>query len=148
MTQAQNMLQLPIVCVCVCLHSNLSVTAEGGKSLPDYFLLKLIKCSKLHERGEKGSVRDEREGLSASVFEVANANGLNELMGGKMNSSATICRKMYILLLDRPFEPFRSHRARRLLKCHPSIYGIWRMFPARFEAPALLLCKISLVFCH
>lgn len=45
-----------------------SVTVQRVKSLQDYFLLKLIKYSKLHKRGEKGSVRDERNGSSASVL--------------------------------------------------------------------------------
>lgn len=75
---------------------------QREKSLQDYFLLKLIKYSKLHKRGEKRSVRDERNGSSASVFEVANANGLNDLKGGEVNSSAAVCRKMFILLLDSP----------------------------------------------
>lgn len=88
-------------------------------------------------------MRDEREGLSASVFEVA--NGLNELMGGKMNSSAAICRKMYILLLDRPFEPFRSQT---FIETPPFHRQNLEDVSSSFEAPVLLLCEISLVSCH
>lgn len=40
-----------------------------------------------------GRGRDERKGSSASVFEVANANGPNDLTKGKCEFlSAAICR--------------------------------------------------------
>lgn len=62
--------------------------------LRDYSVLKVIKCSKLHKCGGEGEgVRDERKGSSASVFEVANANGPNDLTRGKCEFlSAAICR--------------------------------------------------------
>lgn len=42
--------------------------------------------------GWGGGVRDERKDSSASVFEVANANGLNDLTaGGSEFLSAAIC---------------------------------------------------------
>ncbi len=62
-------------------------------SLHDYSL-KVIKYCKLHKSGEDGEgAGDERKGSSASVFEVANANGPNDLTRGKCEFlSAAICR--------------------------------------------------------
>lgn len=52
-------------------------------SLHDQSPLKAIKHCKLDKSEEKGGgARDEREDSSASVFEVANANGLNDLTAG------------------------------------------------------------------
>lgn len=63
--------------------------------LHDYSLLKVIKYNKLLKSGMKGEgARDERKGSSASVFEVANANGPNDLTRGKCEFlSPAICRQ-------------------------------------------------------
>lgn len=55
----------------------------------------MIKYSKLHKSREKGEgARDERKSSSASVFEVANANGPNDLTRGKCEFLyPVICRQ-------------------------------------------------------
>lgn len=77
-------------------------------SLHDQSPLKAIKHCKLDKSEEKGGgARDERKDSSASVFEVANANGLNDLTaGGEVNSSLQLFadrERKVLFLLDIAF---------------------------------------------
>lgn len=103
-------------CHSVCKEKVTSLTVF--LSLHDYSLLKVIKYSKLHKSGEKGEgARDERKSSSASVFEVANANGPNDLTRGKCEFlSPAICRQKKRSVLFSLFDwAFYIPT-----KCHPS----------------------------
>lgn len=75
-------------------------------------------------------MKDERKGSSASVFEVANANGPNDLTRGKCEFlSAAICRLkkkrntlfFFFFYWTDPFTFVQNDTIRHLINCWGSI---------------------------